>query len=310
MANITGTVLGQTNMALPNVTVTLIGEVAPQITLADANGNFNFSGLEDGDYKIVATRKESDQSVQQMIRLSAGQDSKGTLLVMNMAKPNTVSDDDNKFVPLKYIQYIFLIAVGCFYFYALIANGITDLTVEKLSNLESARGVITYFVAVTTIAMAAILMLAAIMTGGRDLDKRFALGKEILTLLIGVLGTIIGFYYGSTAKSETNTAGNPTNSAAIKVESVLTDPASPAIGKPFSAIANITGGTPPYNYSLTVTPTGTANPVLGKSSADGKVNETLTIQDNAKPGSATLIIAGKDTKSSSFTGIVPISIIK
>jgi hypothetical protein len=36
------------------------------------------------------------------------------------------------------------------------------------------------------------------MSGSKDLEKRFAFGKDVFTVLIGVLGTVMGFYYGQT----------------------------------------------------------------------------------------------------------------
>ena len=60
-----------------------------------------------------------------------------------------------------------------------------------------ARGLITFLVAIVTVAIAIILTLSAVMSSSKDYKERFALGKEILTIFIGVLGTIVGFYFGS-----------------------------------------------------------------------------------------------------------------
>lgn len=60
-----------------------------------------------------------------------------------------------------------------------------------------ARGLITFLVAIVTVAIAIILTLSAVMSSSNDYKERFALGKEVLTIFIGVLGTIVGFYFGS-----------------------------------------------------------------------------------------------------------------
>ena len=72
-----------------------------------------------------------------------------------------------------------------------------------------ARGLITFLVAIVTVAIAIILTLSAVMSSSKDYKERFALGKEILTIFIGVLGTIVGFYFGS-AQIE-KAAANPIN---------------------------------------------------------------------------------------------------
>ena len=60
-----------------------------------------------------------------------------------------------------------------------------------------ARGLITLLVAIVTVAIAIMLTLSVLLSNSTDYEKRFALGKEILTIFIGVLGTIVGFYFGS-----------------------------------------------------------------------------------------------------------------
>lgn len=59
-----------------------------------------------------------------------------------------------------------------------------------------ARGLITFMVAILTVTLAIILVLAAILGTSSDFEKRFSLGKEILMVFVGILGTIMGFYYG------------------------------------------------------------------------------------------------------------------
>jgi hypothetical protein len=48
---------------------------------------------------------------------------------------------------------------------------------------------------VGTIGLALLATLTAMII--RDFKERFALAKDVLTLLIGILGTIVGFYFGS-----------------------------------------------------------------------------------------------------------------
>jgi hypothetical protein len=82
--------------------------------------------------------------------------------------------------------------------------------VDKLAKTENARGLITYILAVGTIAIAVVLVVGALLGGDEDKDS-FSRGKEILTMLIGIFGTILGFYYGSEQK-QTSSSPSPSPS--------------------------------------------------------------------------------------------------
>ena len=68
----------------------------------------------------------------------------------------------------------------------------------SLANRDTARGLITFLITFTTIVIAILLAISA-MVMGDDVSnsKRFDNGKQVLTVLIGVLGTIVGFYFGA-----------------------------------------------------------------------------------------------------------------
>jgi Mn2+/Fe2+ NRAMP family transporter len=68
---------------------------------------------------------------------------------------------------------------------------------QGIWTVEYARGLITLLFSVGTIVIALILTLSAIFLTGTDVKERFDRAKEILTILIGIFGTIVGFYFGS-----------------------------------------------------------------------------------------------------------------
>src|SRR5712692_3437777 len=69
---------------------------------------------------------------------------------------------------------------------------------QELKDITVARGLITFLIAVTTMGIAIMLAISTIFSkDGDDGDKRFDKGKQVLSVLIGLLGTIVGFYFGS-----------------------------------------------------------------------------------------------------------------
>ena len=74
--------------------------------------------------------------------------------------------------------------------------GSRENILESLSDPAIARGLITLLFAVATVWIAMILALAAINDDKSD-DKKFNRGKDILTILVGIFGTILGYYFGT-----------------------------------------------------------------------------------------------------------------
>lgn len=86
-------------------------------------------------------------------------------------------------------------------------------TKSDVDSTEAARSLITYLVAVITIVIALILTLMAFFSTLPDFKERFVMGKEVLTILIGVLGTIVGFYFGSAKTLPPSPTPTPTPTA-------------------------------------------------------------------------------------------------
>lgn len=64
---------------------------------------------------------------------------------------------------------------------------------------ETARGLITFSVAIVTVSIALIMVFYLIFGDGdkETVKDRFTFGKDILMVFVGILGTIMGFYYGA-----------------------------------------------------------------------------------------------------------------
>jgi hypothetical protein len=164
----------------------------------------------------------------------------------------------------------------------------------SLSQPEVARGVITFLIAAGTVSIAVLLVMASIMSGGKDLDQRFNLGKEILTVLVGVLGTIVGFYYGSTKD----------NLSQLRVSPVALSSTTPTIGGKFTLDALIIGGAPPYTYSIKFNPPGIPD-VTDQPSA-GPIHQEFTIPTDKNVQAnqpITYNIDVKDAKGQTFSSV-------
>jgi hypothetical protein len=84
---------------------------------------------------------------------------------------------------------------------------------DQIGKTEFARGMITLLFGVGTIIIALILTLTAILQAGLTAEDRFKYGIQILTVLMGVFGTILGFYFGAANRPEGTQPGSPTKQA-------------------------------------------------------------------------------------------------
>src|SRR5262245_28716465 len=119
--------------------------------------------------------------------------------------------------------------------------------------------------------------------------------KEILTILVGILGTIVGFYFGlSSDRQEQSLQFSPV---------ILTDQTPQLSGKT-TIITLLTGGTPPYTYSIIFD--GDILPAItDMTSSDGSINQDVPIPSTApNPQAATVVkfrIEAKDSRGKSGT---------
>ena len=133
---------------------------------------------------------------------------------------------------------------------------------NRISDVEYARGLITYLFVVGTIIIALLLTLAALL-GNEDSKDSFTRGKEVLTALIGILGTILGFYFASEKGAH---AGKLELSpvAVLRKED----------NKTAAFVLKVAGGKAPYQYSVDTSNAGIAA-IPARSSSNGSIKDLL-----------------------------------
>lgn len=151
---------------------------------------------------------------------------------------------------------------------------------------EAARGLITFLIAFTTVALAVILVLASIMSSGDNLKERFEQGREIFTSLVGILGTIVGFYFGATqaGPAATTPGATPTPApasitASLPAAQTMTARVStlnPQQGDTVVITSFVNVGAPPFTYSITFDPE-VIPAVRGAVSPEGFIRQEVPI---------------------------------
>jgi hypothetical protein len=106
----------------------------------------------------------------------------------------------------------------------------------QLQEPSVSRGLITFLVAFVTVTIALVLATWVIASNApvAELKERFSHAKDVLATLVGILGTILGFYFGSADKA----APEPLAMAQLQFKSG-------------QVITHVSGGTAPYRYTIT-----------------------------------------------------------
>lgn len=147
--------------------------------------------------------------------------------------------------------------------------------ISPLADTEYARGLITFLVAFAAILIAVVLTLYTVLGGDKDAEQeqRFNRGKEVLTIFIGILGTIVGFYYGSSPPAQGNVQ-------ALTVSPVVISNEQPRNGETISIMNLITGGIPPYTYAIRFEPADIIADFEGATAADGVIQARIPISSS------------------------------
>lgn len=176
------------------------------------------------------------------------------------------------FDPVVGIAVLILISVFAMIGYSMLDNG--NGLLGRMAESSFARGLITYLFAVVTIGTAVVLVVSALTNGVTDTDeKKFQRGKEILALLLGVFGTIVGFYFG-TEISESRFR----TEQGIFLTTLFLDKRVVAAGNTVTVSANVRDGIPPYRYGIAFGKDASVD-FTNLVGSDGWIVTTLTAPD-------------------------------
>ena len=251
--NIVVTVVDDAGNSLQGATVTLTGVGNPQVLATGANGQCTFPNLLAGQYRLLISR-EGFNTRAASVTLTDAADAEERVEMRVVDEATTPARRSRLFEILTFVQYIALAALAI-PFVILLYKGLNNGNLN-LSDKEAARGMITFVVAVVTVAIGLFLVVgAAFMSGSKDLEKRFSFGKDVFTVLVGVLGTVMGFYYGQTAAGAGGAGANANNQSqtaqTLQISAPRVNPATPKINTDFTLAADISGGEGPFTYTVT-----------------------------------------------------------
>ncbi len=157
--------------------------------------------------------------------------------------------------------------------------------VQNLGRHNFARGLITYLFTLTTILIAILLIVAAIVHPGRF--EGFNRGKEVLALMLGVFGTIVGFYFGAEKST--------TAPLQYTVSDLLLSESTAMSGDSITVVARVENSAGPLTYGIAFDD----SPIDydGAVPDDGWIQRELTLPDVQTMTMATITLSVRDTES-------------
>jgi hypothetical protein len=198
-----------------------------------------------------------------------GGNSKSTFVrILTAIKDNTAG------ILITVLILVFVVALGFAFWYAgPTGEGAPDF-IGRLRDQEYARGLITFIISVSTIILGFVLVIHALFGGSDPNEDRFRRGREVFTGLMGVLGTIVGFYFGA--------AQQPAPELQVAPIELIK-----AADGTLQAVTYISGGTPPYRYTVRFPGAATDKdvPVIAN-----KVSESGWIRENVPAGAGNRVV--------------------
>lgn len=134
--------------------------------------------------------------------------------------------------------------------------------------VDQARSTLAVVFSAATVVLALCMILAAFLSADRTLGikERFGLSMQVLTPLIGIMGTILGFYFGT---PDQTVAPQP-----LVILDVLSPTGTQKSGESIPVTILTQGGKGPWTFDLDF---GTAIPKIRKSASQPFLRETVKL---------------------------------
>jgi len=172
--------------------------------------------------------------------------------------------------PLTMLTAAILLAVMLVFLANLVVPGNANL-LNRLDDPEYARGIITYLFSVGTIGVILIVVYANL--SGQLKNEQYENAKTFVSLLLGLFGTIVGFYYGQ-ASSADNTA--PVEVAELQTTGIAGDSLASV-----AMMGRVFGGTSPYSVTARL-PNGA--PIVLPLDGSNNFSDTLEVDGGPPAG--------------------------
>ncbi len=107
---------------------------------------------------------------------------------------------DDKKISASANKWVVWIAGGIGFLFIALIFVRTGINLPDMANPEYARGTISYLIVLAFIVLGVLMILAALFGPFQDdqkSDAAFRRAREIFMSVVGIVGTIVGFYYGS-----------------------------------------------------------------------------------------------------------------
>jgi hypothetical protein len=198
--------------------------------------------------------------------------------------------------PVVIIAITILVAI-----FVLIGSAIMghDAVLTSMARAEYARGLITYLFAVVTIGTAVVLVVSALTGTESDAhEKRFQRGKEILSLLLGVFGTIVGFYFGS------EVSGAQAKKTVVQLTPPHLSISVAEGGSQVNLETMISGGMPPYRIGVAFD--GEIVQTSDRSEMGGLYSKVVTVPNVDQEKAVTVHVLAIDGEGNRGEAFVPL----